>query len=42
MTALEQRKLYTKICYEVSKMMPDTMTDAEYFAIQPTCSSLCQ
>lgn len=33
MTQLEERKLYAKICYEVSKMMPDSMTDAEYFAM---------
>lgn len=33
MTELEERKLYAKICYEVSKMMPDNMTDTEYFAM---------
>lgn len=33
MTELEERKLYAKICYEVSKMMPDNMTDMEYFAM---------
>ena len=33
MTTLERRKLFVKICYEVSEMMPDDMTDNEFFLI---------
>lgn len=33
MTQLEERKLFAKICYEVGEMMPDNMTDTEYFAM---------
>ena len=33
MTNLEKRKLFSKICYQVGEMMPDNMTDAEYFAM---------
>ena len=33
MTQLEERQLYAKICYEVTKMMPENMTEAEYFAM---------
>lgn len=33
MSNLEERKLFAKICYEVGKMMPDNMTDHEFFAM---------
>lgn len=33
MTKLEERKLFAKICYEVGEMMPENMTDAEFFAM---------
>lgn len=33
MSNLEKRKLFAKICYEVDKMMPDGMTDHEFFAM---------
>ena len=31
MTTLERRRLFAKICYKVSEMMPDNMTDNEFF-----------
>ncbi len=33
MTNFEEYKLFSKICHQVSEMMPDNMTDAEYFAM---------
>lgn len=33
MTRTEERQLYAKICYEITKMMPNDMTAAEYYAM---------